>query len=81
MPVMDGSSATNTYTALTTYVINALPYFNPNSTALTGSSFDCNLRGTCGAAQMPLTTNGATHASTAALTTVDTWIMCGAPNN
>ena len=35
----------------------------------------------CGSAQMPLTTNGATLASAAALTTVDTWIMCGAPNN
>jgi hypothetical protein len=80
-PVMDGTSATNTYTALTAYMINTLPYFNPASTALTGSSFDCNLRGTCGSAQMPETTNGATHASSADLTTVDTWIMCGAPNN
>jgi hypothetical protein len=81
MPMMDGASATNTYTALTAYMINALPYFNPASTALTGSSFDCNLRGTCGAAQMPLTTNGATQASAAGLTLVDTWIMCGAPDN
>jgi hypothetical protein len=81
MPVMDGTSATNTYTALAAYMINALPYVNPASTALTGSSFDCNLRGTCGSAQMPQTTNGATQASAADLTTLDTWIMCGAPNN
>jgi hypothetical protein len=80
-PVMDSTTAANTYTTLTTYIINALPYFNPSSTALTGSSFDCNLRGTCGAAQMPETTNGATPASAADLMTVDTWIMCGAPNN
>jgi hypothetical protein len=81
VPIMDGTSATNTYAALTAYVNNALPYFNPASTALTGSAFDCNLRGTCGSAQMPLTTNGATQASPTDLTTVDTWIMCGAPNN
>jgi hypothetical protein len=79
------SDASATYASLVAYTMvppaPAIPYVLPGETDPTKSGIECNLSGgTCGN-QMPLTQNGATLLSAQDVTTIDTWVKCGAPNN
>jgi hypothetical protein len=82
-PAIDGASASSAYAQLAKYTINGTPYFNAGNADPTKSTFECNVKGTCGAAQMPIPGGavGATAVSGGDATTIDTWLKCGAPNN
>ncbi len=82
-PAISPTDATAAYNSLKAYIINGKAYFNSASMDPLQSTFECNLKGTCGAGQMPIPGGavGAVAATTAELTTVDTWVKCGAPNN
>ena len=86
-PTISATDATAAYTSLKAYTISAgmgpKPYFNPTSTDPSQSTFECNLKGACGAGQMPIPGGGggAVAATAAELANVDTWVKCGAPNN
>jgi hypothetical protein len=76
---ISATDATAAYNALKGYVINGKAYFNPASTDPAQSSFECNLKGACGAQIMPPPPG--TPATTQEIADVDTWVKCGAPNN
>lgn len=82
-PAISATDATAAYNSLKAYVINGKAYINPASTDPAQSSFECNLKGTCGAAAMPIPGGGggATAATAAEIADVDTWLKCGSPNN
>ncbi len=71
------------YLTLTSYMIGGKPYFNPCSTSSTDSSFLCNVQGSCGSLQMPAQDNTLATGpmSPTDMTTVQTWVECGAPKN
>ena len=77
--ILDGNAA-GTYNTLKGYTtINAKPYIAPGDTNIADSTMDCDLvTATCGANKMPLAP-GALSATQ--LTTIDTWVKCGAPQN
>jgi len=77
--ILDGNAA-GTYNSLKGYtIINGKPYIAPGDTNIADSTMDCDLvTGTCGANRMPLAPG---VLSTAQLTTIDTWVKCGAPQN
>ena len=77
--IIDGNAA-GTYNSLKGYtIINGKPYIAPGDTNLADSTMDCDLvTATCGANRMPLAPG---VLSTAQLTTIDTWVKCGAPQN
>ena len=77
--VLDGNAA-GTYNTFKGYtIINGKPYIAPGDTNVADSTIDCDLvAGTCGANKMPLAPG---VLSTAQLTTIDTWVKCGAPQN
>jgi hypothetical protein len=77
--ILDGNAA-GTYNSLKGYtLINAKPYIAPGDTNLADSTMDCDLvTGTCGANRMPLAPG---VLSPTQLTTIDTWVKCGAPQN
>ena len=77
--ILDGNAA-GTYNSLKGYtIINGKPYIAPGDTNIADSTMDCDLvTGTCGANKMPLAPG---VLSTAQLTTIDTWVKCGAPQN
>lgn len=82
-PSLDPQSAANTYTALTQDTQGGgKPFINAGKTDPNASAFLCVLAGTCGAAMpIPGGTSGATAATQAQITTVTTYLQCGAPNN
>ena len=82
-PAISATDATAAYNSLKGYVINGKPYFAVGNTDPAASSFECNLKGTCGAAAMPIPGGGggATAATGAEIADVDTWLKCGSPNN
>jgi hypothetical protein len=83
-PIIDQNNAGTAYTSLTGYTIvgTGKPYVNPNSTDPAQSTIVCNMTtpSTCGAELMPKAGTG-TPATTAEMTTITTWLQCGAPNN
>jgi hypothetical protein len=78
-PSMDPNVASNTYNTLVAYKLltNNQQYIVPGVNDPTKSGFDCNLKGTCGTAQMP----SGTPAAAADIAKVDAWLSQGAPNN
>ena len=71
-------------TILLNYMISGRPYFNPCSTDSDASSFVCNISNpACGQAQMPFPDNtlGSGPMSGSDLSSVTTWVQCGAPKN
>ena len=82
-PFIDPASADATYASLKVYPINGKPYFNTASTDPAQSTFECNVKGTCGLGTMPIinATVGATAVSAGDITKIDTWLKCGSPKN
>ncbi len=74
-----------TYAAFAAFTMTppapAIPFVLAGSTTPGQSGIECNLSSAACGAEMPLTQTGA-HALTASdVTTLDTWVRCGAPNN
>jgi hypothetical protein len=71
-----------TYGSLSSYKMKAsgLPFIAPGVTDPSKSGIECNLSGSCGT-QMPITGGGAQQATSQQITSIDTWVKCGAPNN
>jgi hypothetical protein len=82
-PFIDPASSDATHASLKVAAINGKPYFNTTSTDPAQSTFECNLKGACGAGQMPVAGGavGAIPATAAEITKVDTWLKCGSPKN
>jgi hypothetical protein len=82
-PNIDPANAANAYTQLAAYSLVANPpgmkYLVPGQNDPTKSAFDCNLKGTCGTGQMPLTPG--TPATPADIAKLESWLASGAPNN
>ena len=77
-PLIDPSSASKTYAALTAFHLsNGVPYVQPKTAILVKSSMHCHLRGTCGTKMPP---PGVTLPA-GLLDATDSWLMCGAPLN
>ena len=76
------SDPTATYTSLTAYKMKAsgLPFIAPGVTDPSKSGIECNLSGSCGT-RMPITGGGAQQATSQQISTIDTWVKCGAPDN
>jgi hypothetical protein len=77
-------TADDAYNVLLNYNIGTKPYFNPCSIDPDASAFVCNVSNpNCGTAQMPFPDNtlGSGPMSGSDLTTVTTWVQCGAPKN
>jgi hypothetical protein len=78
--IVDGNAAT-TYTNMSVYNINGKPLFKTGDTNPSDSTIECDLgiqTPVCGIAQMPEAPGALSGAN---LTTIDTWVKCGAPNN
>src|ERR1700690_2751687 len=76
-----------TYKALAAYTMqfapSVLPYVLPGSTDATKSGIVCNLAGTDCGPQMPLpgVVDGTAALTAQEISTLTTWVGCGAPNN
>lgn len=71
---IDTSDPAGTYAQLTSFVLGSKPYVKPGATDPKASAMHCHLSGLCGD-QMP--PNGTVPP--ALVTTVDSWLACGAP--
>ena len=80
LPTILDANPTGTYNSLKGYtLINGKPYIAPGDTNLADSTMDCDLvTMACGANRMPLAPG---VLSATQLTTIDTWLGCGAPDN
>lgn len=84
-PAISATDPSRAWTQLVQFQITSKRYVDPCSKDPSVSSITCNLGNpACGLAQMPYTglgLAGVTQATQDQLTTVATWLACGAPNN
>jgi|GEM_PF-1245766 len=78
-PPIDPGLPDDTYAALEGFQAAGKPYVNPCSTDPAASSMVCNLRAGAQACGSHMPKGG--QLAEADITTIETWVKCGAPNN